>query len=342
MADNNGNLRERLSQHIRCRRSAASIAKTSDKPPWRVNARRFFAFVIDGATLKAFGTALTLLMGEKLLFLGDDGWWFGLLIMCAYFAFFDSYIGKGRTFGKRLAGIEVVGIDGDYLSPFDALLRFSPFAIIYAIGEFSKNADAYSPFVNGLEVLTTFLSIAVIAFAIFHPNRRSIHDLLLDSVVVRVDQNFVIKAEPIKRSLTAFLIAAAIIGGAHAATSIYLVTSPSGKKLSRIWNGLASRADIENPRVRWTFRLGKKEKLEDVLLISAYIPKMKNVVDPVYTKQLAKNILHSISARRDAPENTRRIRIEFRSGYSFGLGGMVLKSSYEFPYSREVVPLKGS
>lgn len=101
----------------------------------------------------------------------------------------------GQTLGKRLCGVRVVDISEKPLSMFRAVLRDSPWVALAiwgafpAIGRILSGEPPYSMTPTPTEQLSDFFSTAWMALELLtmlsNPKRRSIHDLLARSVVIR-------------------------------------------------------------------------------------------------------------------------------------------------------------
>ncbi|MBT3181912.1 MAG: RDD family protein [Deltaproteobacteria bacterium] len=338
---NDGDLQLKLSQQVRCQRDTERADEsTSDNPVWRVTVRRVVAFIIDGLALMATGVLITMIGGRYLFFIGDNGWWIGIVISAIYFGMLDSSIGGGRTLGKRFTGIEVVKIDGTHIGFLDALLRYSPFAIIATVILFTNQANGYSPIVVLLELIGTLTFLAIAIFGMVHPQRRSLHDLLLDTMVIKNDKVFTFKSASIKTPLIIFLVAGFLIGGAEIAMKGYLIYSADGRKLHTLYERLAVRKDIENPQISLFYTLGKDFKIRKAVVIRAYVPGgIRTVVRYKDTKRIADNIKMFISGIHLAPGDTKDIMIELRSGYTIGIGGEMTRFHFKYPYSRHVIPV---
>lgn len=130
--------------------------------------RRAIAFLVDFVLLLAIYAAVSvpaaLLRGEKegnalvVEFNPFDGLW-GLVAMVFYFGVL-TYVGKGRTPGKRLMGIRVVSTSDERLSLWHSIER----ALGYAA----------SALEGGFGFAQYFI----------HPNHRTVHDRIAETIVV--------------------------------------------------------------------------------------------------------------------------------------------------------------
>lgn len=154
--------------------------------------RRLFADILDVLVLGAVGFALSVPFDSLFWRLGAFGAWIGLLITFLYSGLLQAAIGQGQTIGKRILGIQVLRLDGGYLSVPQSLLRYAILAavsyssgIIAAIGVFVPAAATSETLrvVMSMLALAGFLGCSVMV--ILHPQKRGLHDLLAGSIVVR-------------------------------------------------------------------------------------------------------------------------------------------------------------
>lgn len=127
--------------------------------------RRVIAFIVDLLVLQILSTILINLgLGIKYTIFGIEiielTYWQNLLLYLVYFVGFALF-NKGVTIGKMLLGIKVLQGNYEYLSDSKLIIR---------------------------EVIkSVFMPISFVSFivAVFSSENKSIHDLLIDSVVVR-------------------------------------------------------------------------------------------------------------------------------------------------------------
>lgn len=148
--------------------------------------RRALAFVVDYALL-AGGCALAgSAFFDALAGLGLLGRLFGLALGVAYFGLLDSRVGGGRTLGKRLTGIRVVGADGSPLSPWAAAGRFAILGIPIFLNGLPLPPLPLPVLWQGLTtVLVLGLGLVLLYLFLFNaPRYQSIHDLAVGAVTV--------------------------------------------------------------------------------------------------------------------------------------------------------------
>ncbi len=146
----------------------ADRIRTLDGVPLASFGRRFAAFVLDMAVVAGAYTLVGLpgavrhrTPGGPLTvhFNPFHGLW-GPIALVLYFAL-ATYIGRGQTPGKRLLGIRVVSTAHEHLSLWHCVERSLGYAA------------------SALEAGFGFLQYFI------HPNRRTVHDRIAETVVVR-------------------------------------------------------------------------------------------------------------------------------------------------------------
>ena len=177
--------------------------------------RRLFADFLDVVVLGAAGFVLSVPLDSLFWRLGGFGAWIGLVVTFAYSGLLQASLGQGQTIGKRILGIQVLRLDGSYLSVPQSLLRYAILAvvsysscIITAIGTISPAAAAS----DTLRVAMTMLAIASFlgcsVMVLLHPQKRGLHDLLCGSIVVHkgtYDQQKLMQLADPRREVRALL-----------------------------------------------------------------------------------------------------------------------------------------
>ena len=124
--------------------------------------RRFLACVIDGAIFSIPTLCLGFVFFAQFARLGGWGRLVGFVIALMYFGFMNSAVGNGRTFGKRILKIRLVGLNGSTISVPRSFVRYV--ILVFGVGG------------------------SIIYLIVFNRrNRRSLHDLLASTYVMKVD-----------------------------------------------------------------------------------------------------------------------------------------------------------
>ena len=171
-----------------------------------------------------------------IILLGVVGRWdriVGLVIVLGYFGFLNSHIGRGQTIGKRIVRIRVVGDNGQYVSLPRSLLRtiilwipYFPGSLLipHFLGYFS-GSQIFSPIsISPIGLLVSSVGIGLcvgIAYLYLfnRQTRQSLHDLIVNSYVVRATVSGEISVGPIARVhyvvFGALVVASVAFIGAH-------------------------------------------------------------------------------------------------------------------------------
>lgn len=151
--------------------------------------RRWAAFLVDGVVLGAVGWLLGWLLFDQLAALGAWGRLVGFAVMLAYFGVMDSRLCHGQSLGKRWLGIEVVGQDGDFLSPARATLRAGVVGMPWFLnGAMLPAGLSLSWFGAALSLLVFGVGLGLVYLIVFNRRtRQSLHDLAVGSHVERSD-----------------------------------------------------------------------------------------------------------------------------------------------------------
>lgn len=160
-----------------------------DIQPWAGFWRRVGAFVIDCLVIGVVGFALGALAFDAFARMGQWARIVGILIAALYFGVLGSSVGGGQTLGKRLLKLRVERQGGGLLAIGPAvgraLILMSAF-ILNGIALRSDGGAATYVFLIVAATLLFGLGLAQAYLLIFNrPSRRLVHDLLLNSVVLR-------------------------------------------------------------------------------------------------------------------------------------------------------------
>jgi uncharacterized RDD family membrane protein YckC len=153
--------------------------------------RRFFADVIDMLILAFVGLLLSFPLGSLFWRLGPHAPWVGLVITFLYAGLLQSSIGDGQTLGKRILGIQVLRLDGGYLSLPQSFLRYAMLAVVSYSGCLTAAIGALFPSIAESEKLSFAMTMFALTFflgctllVVLHPLKRGLHDLLAGSIAV--------------------------------------------------------------------------------------------------------------------------------------------------------------
>ncbi len=152
---------------------------------------RLLADIIDAIILGVFGFLLVIPFKGIFYKLGENGLFIGLFITFLYTGILQSHIGRGQSLAKKMLKIQVLNLDGTYLSLPKSFLRYSVIALIFYNSWIWMALSSSFPFLNNIIIQSAFtyfivfLFLGVTILVVFHPLKRGIHDLLAKSIVVR-------------------------------------------------------------------------------------------------------------------------------------------------------------
>jgi len=148
---------------------------------------RLIAFAIDMLVLGIVGIALGAVATDAFAAMGPWGRLVGLAIGLGYFGYFDGAPGGGRSPGKRLLRLVLVGRDGRPLPVVKSAGRFLLIWIPMVLNGLPLELDQLSGPLGYLEALGTFgLGCVLIYLAIAgRKNGQALQDLLFGSVMLR-------------------------------------------------------------------------------------------------------------------------------------------------------------
>lgn len=148
--------------------------------------KRLLAFAIDGLLLGIVGALLGFALFDTLAGMGEWARLVGFAIVLPYFGVLGSRLGGGRTLGKRLFGLRVVGADGQPLPVPRAFLRAAVLCTPFLLNGVAVAPDAVGmvgSVLLGVAVLGGLFALAYL-YLFNRRTRQSLHDLAVGSRVV--------------------------------------------------------------------------------------------------------------------------------------------------------------
>lgn len=157
-------------------------------PLWR----RGLGAGLDALLLTLIGNLLGALYRNEFIAFGYGGRMIGLFLFCAYIGGQNSLLGRGQTFGKRLARTRVVDANGQLLALERGMLRAFVLALpLLTSGIFVAEASPFTSLVltGLLSVISVGLGGAIVYLYLFNRGTgQSAHDLIAGSFVVIANQ----------------------------------------------------------------------------------------------------------------------------------------------------------
>lgn len=151
--------------------------------------RRFLALLIDWLVLLVVGAGLGAALFDEFSRMGQWGRLVGFCIALVYFAFYDSSIGEGQTFGKQWMKLRVTDAQGNTISFGKSLVRYTIFAAPIFLYELSLPS---MPMMEAIVILlfTVVFGIGGSTFYLLIFNRttgQGLHDLAVGSFVLKAE-----------------------------------------------------------------------------------------------------------------------------------------------------------
>lgn len=300
-------------------------------PIWCVTGRRIFAFFLDIAVIAIIGRGLTLVAADHLRRLGEGGWWVAIAIAALYFALLDSSLTGGRTAGKRLMGIEVRRCDGAFLNPVHALVRFVPIGAMFAALFLWRLANPYRPLTWAFEGAAIFLSLGIGTFAIAHPRRQSLQDLLARTVVVRSGGGF--QFEPAGSGEPALVFGTLVVLILLCVTPLRwaAIAIPMGQQMARLYQTLEQREGISSPRIEAVVAWSENWVPSLGIAVSAHADDPTVLADDRRSSALARSLMSALALSRALPPGAPRVTVKLRNGYDIGVWREMAVVTHKMP-----------
>jgi uncharacterized RDD family membrane protein YckC len=317
----------------RCECGGALVAGDT---PMLVDARlagfwiRLGADLLDALVLGVVGFVIAAVFRARLLAWGERAVLLGAPITLLYSGVLHSHFGRGQTLAKRLLGLRVLRLDGEYLSLDRSVVRWAIMGVVFYGSSVASALSAVVP-VGKMQRLPLALSGAQLALILgcallvpFHPLKRGLHDLLTGSIVIRrgrFPSALVAHLRNPRRDRLLLIVAASVailatLGGLLAARNWPAAFQPG----LRVMVSMAEMG-IQNPGVGDSSVKGPGVNRHQIIA-SGYLPTSPDGSPRV--EDAAKRILALV--RKEMPlEGVDSIMINLREGINLGI-----YKSYEF------------
>jgi uncharacterized RDD family membrane protein YckC len=321
--------------------------------------KRILSDILDALFLMAVSSLLSLLLGDWLLDQGSRGAWFGLSICFLYTGLLQSRLGQGQSLAKKLLGIQVLALDGSYLSLPRSFLRYAVIAFFayslaweQLLASFTGHLWA-SYFLWGV---TMVLFLGCFLMVPLHPLKRGLHDLVAGSIVVRkgtFKKNLAkLKTAGEKKVKLAYAVYGAsslsmlVLGG------WFFLSQAQGSEvpgaLLRIRARVAQETAFSNVKVLSLYTqasrpdgsLGPSAK---TIEIKGQLPKAMVQNGHAMDREVDKVVALVIRERRNLPDHE-FIRVSPTKGLSIGILDLSLSMSFDFRFDgtlRRDLPKQG-
>lgn len=294
--------------------------------------KRFFSDGLDAFILGLLGFMLFFL-APVFNILGEKGWWIGLVVAFLYAGISQSAIGNGQSLAKRLLGIQVIKRDGTFMSLPESFLRYSVLAFIAYGGWILAGLTASFPFLKQDWLLTffgliqMFCFLGVVLIVPFHPLKQGLHDLLVNTVVVRVGSFAPERIEAlrdVRRERRAYVIILVIVVFLVVATGTIKIFWTDTDTLSKLFQTSRRIEEVTSfQNVGFKYNMTSEE-----LVLTGFMPESK-FKDKDTLKAEVKKAVDVLMA--DRPVQTDFIIIfEVRTGYNIGISSSYYRQVFRF------------
>ncbi len=297
---------------------------------------RLLTDILDAIILGVIGFIISIPFRNILYGVGENGAWIGLLITFFYTGILQSYIGKGQSIAKKIFKIEVLSINGKFLSLQKSFLRYTVIALIFYNGWISTSITSMIPFLNNsifssvFSVIMIFLYVGGIVLLIFHPLKRGIHDIIAGSIVIKKGCYDSIKLKAmnsIKKAKKAY-----IVSGIFAIALIILSFSfylfPKNQSLNEVaglYNIISTQSNLTSVSVNHnTFK--SSDNTTKSINIIGFMKKIKFDNNDIKEKE-KKDVIQLVLENYNNLSQCDKITLTIRTGFNIGIASS---------YSREI------
>lgn len=289
---------------------------------------RLLTDIIDALFLGLIGYLLSIPFSGFFNALGENGLWIGLLVTFLYTGILQSRIGGGQSIAKRIFNIEVIGINGEYLSLGNSFLRYTVIALIFYNTWIGTGLTSLMPFLNNgfFNSLYTIIIIALFFGVLFlvplHPLKRGIHDIIAGSIVIKkecFDANKLNKMNSSNKVKKAYLITGAftlaVIGLMF--TFYLFPKNKSLESVSDIYQIIEKNSILSNVQVNYSTFNGSNGT-NSTIVISGFL--IKNKYDDTQIREIVKSkVIELVKENYKELNKCNSINITIRTGYNIGI-----------------------
>ncbi|MCK5581109.1 MAG: RDD family protein [Candidatus Omnitrophica bacterium] len=314
---------------------------------------RLCSDILDAILLGLFGFLLSIPLKGLFYQMGENGLWLGLCITFLYAGILQSNIGQGQSLAKKILKIQVLHRDGSYLSLPQSFFRYTVIALIFYNQWIGAGLISLFPFLNNNIFQTVygfgifFLLISSVVLVAFHPLKRGLHDMLVNSIVVRKglynleEINALDDSSKAKRAFVIFGVCCLLlIGGSYFA---FQKVSPMQPLLAEL---MTQKQEIEqatqlvniSPNYNWqSFRQSDgTEKRTAGVNIFAFLEKSKFDDEQSRLAEVEKAVDVVVGSYSKLAECD-YINVQVRTGYNIGIWSFYLRQNY--PYKTDGTPM---
>ncbi len=307
---------------------------------------RLVSDFLDVIVLGLLGILITIPLKNVFYQIGENGLFIGLIITFLYTGILQSYIGNGQSIAKKILKIQVLDINGKYLSLQKSFLRYTVIAFVFYNSWIITALTSILPFLNNVIFQTIysffiiFLFLGVTVLIGLHPLKRGFHDLIAKSIVVRKNKYNKEKIDELDdkskiRKAYKILFVCSIILIIILSFVVIKVSqsSPHIGELTKIQKEIGVKTELTNISViHNTHTFTNSEGLKTItrsLNINTFLNKKKYDDETIKDIEIKKaiNILTELY-----PEivNIDVINIQIRTGYNIGINSYYISETSSF------------
>jgi len=289
---------------------------------------RFLTDIIDAIILGIFGYVLSTPLSGIFNVLGENGLWIGLVVTFLYTGILQSKIGKGQSIAKRIFNIEVIGMNGEYLSLWKSFLRYIVIALIFYNSWIGTGLTSLMPFLNNGFFNTLYMIVIIALFfgvlllVPLHPLKRGIHDIIAGSVVIKkgcFDSNKLNDMNSANKVKKAYSVTGGLaITGIGLMLLFYLFPkNKSIDSMSEIYQIIEKKSILSNVQVNYNTFKGPNETNSSII-ISGFM--IKNKFENAQIKEdVKRQVIDLVKANYKELNKCNSINIALRTGYNIGI-----------------------
>ncbi len=314
---------------------------------------RLLTDILDAAFLGLFGFLLSIPFNGIFYKMEENGLWLGLCITFLYTGILQSGIGQGQSLAKKLLRIQVLHRDGSYLTLSQSFLRYSVIALIFYNTWIGMGLVSLFPFLDNIvfQIFYSFgillLLISTVILVAFHPLKRGLHDMLVNSIVVRkglYNLEKINKADNSAKAKRAFIICgiccALVVGGFYFLSQKQQPLKPILDELMQQKEEIEKSTQLTNvsPNYNWhnVVQADGTIKRTTGVNIFAFLEKSKFNDEKVRLSEMEKAVNIVVKSFSKLPECD-YMNIQVRTGYNIGIWSFYYK--YSRPYATDGQPL---
>ena len=292
--------------------------------------RRCLAFFLDSVVIGLPAFLAGLLLFDQFAALGSWGRLVGFLIALIYFGVGNSAVTGGQTIGKKCVRIRVVTAIDQPISLPRSIFRYTIIGLPYFLNGAPFLQRAPTWIVTGAAVILFGFGGAIIYLLIFNRrNRRSLHDLLAGTHVMRCDRAASSPPRPTWKGHFVIMAVAGLLMSGLVAVAYSFIKPETFGNLLNVQRALLDQPDVTTASVmqgtRFFAGFGGERSSTTYLDIAVRV-RSRPEDDAARADELIATTL------RVFPEaqQTMRLNITIDYGYDLGIASGSVKQSFDF------------